>query len=464
MIMKLILINYMQYKMKNKIQKREYPPIIWMNDTKFEGPLDINVSEMIGNVPTPMVLHTGNMMKQCCDREETMKDLQIERMCDWDVSFYYVWGLKDRYNKKLEVKNDKRSNIKTNCAGLSARKYVKIGNKTVLIGVSGFPDAKYKKIGNLNQCPELLHIFNGEISNITQTIEEIAKNEATLLTDKLDYISKNVKINQLLIAVHTCPFKEPFVKLTEYKEMGGYSSLYLGESIQMFSEKHKEIQIKILCGLPSERDFSMNITQNISIYFTKSNKLNYIVVEPFNIIFKHPALNLEKPFCKKVLFLDIDGVLNTSLRHSIDESLKKSATEKTLYNDYGIYSVRVALNLVLGNWHPEAIDVIQRLTKEDPDLKIVVSSHWRMCFLYEELIFIFDIFGLGNKIIGTTPYCSNDRGKEIKSYLEYHPFIENFVIIDDQDNGISKYYKEHFIKISPHLSLSHIPHIHEILH
>ena len=96
------------------------------------------------------------------------------------------------------------------------------------------------------------------------------------------------------------------------------------------------------------------------------------------------------------------------------------------------------------------------------DAKIVVSSTWRMGYrgdvsaFHEQLkqYFIkhnyldnfkdtFDKFI--NNIVGMTECIGGLRGDEIKSYMNEHPEVENYVIIDD-DSDMCDYQLCHFVQ------------------
>ena len=115
----------------------------------------------------------------------------------------------------------------------------------------------------------------------------------------------------------------------------------------------------------------------------------------------------------KIIFLDIDGVLNSERYYkSVDRSIK--------------------------NWNrfdPEVVDLIKNLVEEF-SAKIVISSTWRFGAieqLRDEL-----------KKSGLIKYLHKDwrtpeiyppyRGEEIKSWLDAHAADTEYVIIDDNDS------------------------------
>jgi hypothetical protein len=123
----------------------------------------------------------------------------------------------------------------------------------------------------------------------------------------------------------------------------------------------------------------------------------------------------------KVIFLDIDGVLNSEefacWCREFPDFVKKGGS----------------------NWvDPNAVKMITSLC-EECDVKLVISSSRRM-FDVKSTIACFkhyrDLTSLCKYIVGVTPRNSDDRiwesrGEEIQQYLNEHPEIENYVIVDD---------------------------------
>ena len=131
----------------------------------------------------------------------------------------------------------------------------------------------------------------------------------------------------------------------------------------------------------------------------------------------------------KVIFLDIDGVLNS------EESAKKG--------------IHIDSNMVL------RLKAIMEAT----GAKIVISSTWRIRTSIKTLEELFWATGLGHhsrKIIDVTPqprrndmYAGTDRGvirgDEIAQWLKENPEVEKYIIIDD-DSDFHDDQKEHFIQ------------------
>ena len=126
----------------------------------------------------------------------------------------------------------------------------------------------------------------------------------------------------------------------------------------------------------------------------------------------------------KVIFLDIDGVLNLCYEGR---------------DEYGSL------------FHPHLVDNLRRLI-DKTGAKIVISSTWRMSGLVimKEMWIkrelpgeVIDITPNFMKHYGTT-LC---RGKEIDAYLKDHPEVESYVILDD-DTDMEDHQLDRFVKTS----------------
>ena len=115
----------------------------------------------------------------------------------------------------------------------------------------------------------------------------------------------------------------------------------------------------------------------------------------------------------KVIFLDVDGVLNN--------------WDTTVFTAKGFQFVE-----------DEKIALLKSIINAT-DAKIVLSSDWR----YDrnssddsDFVELRDKLSLFNiSFFDFTPEITwNDRGKEIQAWLDSHPDVTDFVIIDDRDD------------------------------
>ena len=151
----------------------------------------------------------------------------------------------------------------------------------------------------------------------------------------------------------------------------------------------------------------------------------------------------------KVLFLDIDGVLNTGWWYSqMDRNTPK--------DKYG-YA-----------FDPKSVANLKKiLDKTGAD--IVISSSWKSFGLLE-LEDMWKDRGLPGKIIGITPNTVSDemllnadldhmelfsiRGMEINEWLTKNgKHVSHYVIIDDMDNFLPEQ-KSHFVQTNPEVGIT----------
>jgi HAD domain in Swiss Army Knife RNA repair proteins len=131
----------------------------------------------------------------------------------------------------------------------------------------------------------------------------------------------------------------------------------------------------------------------------------------------------------KLLFLDFDGVLNSAqfarLQH---RNWVKDKLNPRPYRD---------------EFCPICCSNLLWVIEKNPDLKIVISSSWRLGTPLEELQALLERHGIpGILIIGKTPHLVNPgeptvpRGLEIQKWLDDHKEldVERFCIVDDDSD------------------------------
>lgn len=106
----------------------------------------------------------------------------------------------------------------------------------------------------------------------------------------------------------------------------------------------------------------------------------------------------------RIIFTDIDGVLNPHWR---------------------------------SKWAKKSIELYNKLCKEY-DLKVVITSTWRIAHTKEQLQSIFTDQGIELEIYDYTPVLSSARGIEIVDWLNNNE-VDDFVIIDDKTSDIEPY-------------------------
>ena len=147
---------------------------------------------------------------------------------------------------------------------------------------------------------------------------------------------------------------------------------------------------------------------------------------------------LDKPV--KVIFLDIDGVLNTgnNLHYSWIMDNKKHS-----YN----YAHR---------WDIRCMWLLKKLLDDNKDVYIVISSTWRIFYPdmnvtnkdWGALMENFEMIDKTDRIIGITPRLqSRQREDEIKHYLKHTKNnIKNFCVIDDDIADLTAFKDKELVK------------------
>lgn len=139
----------------------------------------------------------------------------------------------------------------------------------------------------------------------------------------------------------------------------------------------------------------------------------------------------------KVIFLDIDGVLN----HENHYKWLMETDEPTPLQRVYPYS----------EFNPRSCKILNRIIDET-DAKIVLSSSWRLDGI-TRMNNLFKYFGLP-RIYDITPslcerFGSLCRGKEIDKWLNEHPEVTKYVILDD-DSDMEEHQLPFFIKTDPY--------------
>lgn len=148
----------------------------------------------------------------------------------------------------------------------------------------------------------------------------------------------------------------------------------------------------------------------------------------------------------KIIFLDIDGVLNNQLWYKSIKDINPQNNE-----EYDILQ-----------FDPRCVSLLNDVT-DNTGAKIVVSSSWRKGRDLEELVELFEKVGITGEVIGKTPILSFDyenyrtlapRGCEIDAWIEINKYpITKYTILDDDSDMLYKQ-KDKFFWIDPYCGLT----------
>jgi hypothetical protein len=157
----------------------------------------------------------------------------------------------------------------------------------------------------------------------------------------------------------------------------------------------------------------------------------------------------------KILFLDVDGVLNSeAFLRKLDEQHRQlghtdSSSPKYTGEREQPGLIACTCYRLENQIDRDAIARLNRLVAQT-GAKIVISSSWRLLLDPPELHRVLAGHGLVAEIIGETPDGPNDpeiraelrdsdrifRGHEIDAWLRKHPEVERWVILDDSGDMV----------------------------
>jgi len=145
----------------------------------------------------------------------------------------------------------------------------------------------------------------------------------------------------------------------------------------------------------------------------------------------------------KILFLDIDGVLNSNDSFTENHAAWKATGTKQRGPEF---------SWPLGQLDRKAIHQLNRVVLAT-ECKIVISSSWRKLCTIEQLGEWLTVkgFGFRSSLISSTPTSNHGiRGKEIQSWMDSNDSpIESFVILDDDSD------MEHLLPYHVHVDMMH---------
>jgi hypothetical protein len=171
----------------------------------------------------------------------------------------------------------------------------------------------------------------------------------------------------------------------------------------------------------------------------------------------------------KIIFLDIDGVLNSELWYTaFRKKINDPIIEKDLVsNAFGATSNKV--EILSQDLDPHTVARLNDIV-DLTGAGVVITSTWRMGRECDELQEILDGAGFTGQIIGTTPCAmrwslehssSILRGNEILAWMQnnfeitknYFDEYRNYVILDDDDDMLF-WQRNNFVQVDSFVGLT----------
>ncbi len=128
----------------------------------------------------------------------------------------------------------------------------------------------------------------------------------------------------------------------------------------------------------------------------------------------------------KLLFLDIDGVLNSVQANSMFNKFRKDGKVPDHYRPFRS-----------DEFCPICVSNLIDIVEKFDDLRIVVSSTWRIGTTVEELQTLLGNIGIPKeRVIGKTPIMSGkERGNEIYDWLQENKHTQTkYAVLDDDSD------------------------------
>lgn len=133
----------------------------------------------------------------------------------------------------------------------------------------------------------------------------------------------------------------------------------------------------------------------------------------------------------RILFLDIDGVVNPIPQHSLlrmDFRLASRLAKEKHNADFHQVSYQ-ALASAYYCWNPRSLLLLKELC-DTFQLQIVISSSWGLFYSLKELKLLFSLYDLDDRIHAIVSYIGK-RSTNILRYVQEHPSIEAWITLDD---------------------------------
>lgn len=156
----------------------------------------------------------------------------------------------------------------------------------------------------------------------------------------------------------------------------------------------------------------------------------------------------------KVIFLDFDGVLNSSASFIMETGKKKRRIAEYYKGNriFGLSNAAAKDYHVNQTFSEVCASNFQYILRKCPKVKVVISSTWRLSFEMDWIKAKLEEYGIDStRVIDKTPrapatriFETVPRGEDISLWLADHPEVTDYVILDD--NSDMTVHMDKFIK------------------
>ena len=142
-----------------------------------------------------------------------------------------------------------------------------------------------------------------------------------------------------------------------------------------------------------------------------------------------------------VIFLDIDGVLNSK-----DYFIKRHSQVLELFRNNRLNNdIRLKLKRMMLDIDPNKLEILKEIINET-GAKVVITSSWKRLEVFP--LVMEQLISMGIPIIGATKDNSSDRGKGIRKYLNENNVLKYIILDDDIFDDYDEELLKHLVKTS----------------
>lgn len=165
--------------------------------------------------------------------------------------------------------------------------------------------------------------------------------------------------------------------------------------------------------------------KNIMIDGRSKIDRNYLDTKERLCKFFYHAIDSIENYNKNIIFLDIDGVLNSGRYFSEVSAEKRKFYEDNKHNRNNIDDRVSYYMLEINEYNLNILKSIIEITNS----KVVITSSWKFINLFDEIVS--RLVCMGIPIIDKTIDSGSNRGEGILNYVKEHN-IDNYIVIDDE--------------------------------